>query len=175
MLQTIYTRNINYLASDIHNLVNSISNIHASILDVVETVKFISELWDENTESINTFCQGYTSQIINLVESLIVYLMVGNSVKLLSDEVVEEMYSDKVTLSDNTTQQFVISFIDSFISEEVDNTTTTTNNDSTLEDLKLQAKQLKIKSWASYRNVDKLQAAIDRELSEMRGRFEAIL
>jgi hypothetical protein len=44
-----------------------------------------------------------------------------------------------------------------------------------LEDLKLQAKQLKIKSWASYRNVDKLQAAIDRELVEMRGRFEAIL
>jgi hypothetical protein len=141
---------------------------------VIETVKFISELWDENTDSINTFCQGYTSQVINLVESLIVYLTVGNFAELLSDEVVEEIYSDKVTLSTNNTQYFVMSFVDSFVSDEVDDTTTT-NNDSTLEDLKLQAKQLKIKSWASYRNVDKLQAAIDRELVEMKGRFEAIL
>lgn len=180
MLQTIYTRNVNYLASDIHNVVNSVSTIHATFLDVVETVKFISELWDENLESINNLCQGYTSQVINLIESLIVYLTVGNSVKLLSDEVLEGIYSDKVTLSANTTQYFVISFVDSFVSDEVDNTTTTittttTNNDSTLEDLKVQAKQLKIKSWASYRNVDKLQAAIDKELSEMRGRFEALL
>ena len=174
MLQTIYTRNVNYLASDIHNVVNSVSTIHATFLDVIETVKFISELWDENTDSINTFCQGYTSQVINLVESLIVYLTVGNFAELLSDEVVEEIYSDKVTLSTNNTQYFVMSFVDSFVSDEVDDTTTT-NNDSTLEDLKLQAKQLKIKSWASYRNVDKLQAAIDRELVEMRGRFEAIL
>lgn len=179
MLQTIYTRNVNYIASDLHKVTLAVSNIHANILDVVDTVKFISELWDENTDEINNFFQGYTSQLISLIESVIVYLTVGNSVKLLSDEVMSEIEDSKLGIQAKSTQFFVKGFLLSFL--QSDNTNDlhhqqeVTNNDYDLKTLKEQAKQLKIKSWASYKNPEKLRDAIDRELDAMRKRFEAIL
>lgn len=171
MLQTIYTRNVNYIGSDLHKVTLAVSNIHANILDVVETIQFVSELWDENTDELNKFFQGYTSQIINLIESVIVYLTVGNSVKLLSDDVVSEIEDSKLGIQAKSTQVFVKGFLLSFLPMD-----SKTNNDYDLDELKEHAKQLKIKSWASYKNPEKLKAVIDRaELDAMRKRFEALL
>ncbi len=155
----------------------AVSSLHASLImaqstaaDIIDTIAFLSELWDENTDHINQYCQRYTGIAINLIEAMIAFLTADRTtVKALSSEVLDEIQEDQqeilqhAYITHEVFQGIIHTFIlppvndtelDDYITEEC------AAYPASLETLKEIAKSLKIKGYNFYKCPIKLQAKI---------------
>lgn len=131
----LYIRNRNLFAQDLHNVLMFVSTVHAIALDCIELLNFAAQTWDEATDHVT---------IAHYLPTF------DNTIKECSAEVMEEM-NQPVT---PVVAMFALAFTQVF-----------TAVTETLETLKLQAKELKIKGWNFYTNVDKLQVKVTEALA----------
>lgn len=163
-----YLRNRSILTQDLHNTMLTVSSLHASLImaqstaaDAIDTIAFLSELWDENTDHINEWFQSYTAPIIGFIQGIVNWVMADRTtVKVLSDEVLDEIEQDRQEIQQHAyiTHEVVQGFIQAYIlspSTEVAETVT-----QSLDDLKQLAKSLKIKGYNLYKCPIKLEAKI---------------
>lgn len=130
-----YIRNRNLFAQDLHNVLMLISTVHAFALDVMDLFSFAAQTWDEATDHI----------------TIAPYLPTfDNTVKQCSKEVMEDMEQPVPPV----VAMFALAFTQAF-----------TAVTETLAELKAQAKELGIKGWNFYTNVDKLQVKITEALA----------
>lgn len=135
----LYIRNRNLFAQDLHNVLMLISTVHAIALDCIELLNFAAQTWDEATDHIT---------IAHYLPTF------DNTIKECSAEVMEEM-NQPVT---PVVAMFALAFTQVF-------TAVVEKVSQTLDELKLQAKELKIKGWNFYTNVDKLQVKVTEALA----------
>ena len=155
---TTLTLKAAYLQNDIRTAINTVN-------EVVELVAFASEVWEENTEVLSTACIKTTHKAYELMVCFALFLANDGTIAKASDEVLEEMNQVRVGESALIIKVFVEGFVKAFleVSEAIKVVKVTLV--STLEELKIVAKGLKVPSYASFKSVENLQKAIDKKIA----------
>ena len=155
---TTLTLNAAYIQDDIRNVIKTVN-------EVVELVTFASEVWEENTEELSKTCIKTTHKAYELMVCFVLFLANDGTIAKASDEVMEEMNQVRVGESALIIKVFVEGFVRAFleVSEAIEVVKVTLV--STLEELKIVAKSLKVPSYASFKSVENLQKAIDKKIA----------
>ena len=146
-----------YLQDDIRNVIKTVN-------EVVELVAFASEVWEENTEVLSKTCIKTTHKAYDLMVCFALFIANDGSIAKASDEVLEEMNQVRVGESALIIKVFVEGFVKAFleVTELVEVVKVTLV--STLEELKIVAKGLKVPSYSSFKSIENLQKAIDKKI-----------
>lgn len=154
-----------YIQDDIRTAIKTVN-------EVFELVTFASELWNENTEVLSENCIKTTHKAAELLVCFVRFLMNDGSVAKASEEVLEDMVGVRVKELTAVFKVFVEGFLKAFL-EVVELVEVViekavelkVNFVSTLEELKIVAKGLKVPLYASFKSVENLQKAIDKRIA----------
>ena len=143
-----------YIQSDVKEIIKTAK-------EVLDLVTYASELWEENTIGLSESCITFTHGLGAMMVGFVGFITNDGSVSKASNEVMDALDTEAIYTAVTTLETFVMSYLETFIPALETVAIDSVESIKTLAELKVIAKKLGVKSYASFKSVINIQAAID--------------